>query len=347
MTKRPLGVYFDLSAGETLRRVLLENSSLFVPKDPTNASLIIFGSDEIEYIEKNDLYHTYKAKSVCITESDIPTFRLPGLYAANAASLLTSGRTRTINYFLSEQDRGNPEVRKLAGREVEKKYLYSFMGGSNSWARKRLFRALRSLDDTHIEPTDSYNHWSLASDDLQAKTLRMQTYAMVMAASKFSLCPRGCGLSSYRLFESMLLGVAPVIISDKWRPIEGIDWSFALFIPERHIPEIDRIVRQHAHEWEERGLAGQSVYYKLLAPDVVSSLLYEQLSHLAESYNPKREPVMTVTAKLRASSREVYWSFYGVMKRIALRTFHISGLSIPIRLNRSIEQQLNIGKITK
>ena len=56
--------------------------------------------------------------------------------------------------------------------------------------------------------------------------------------SIFSLCPRGYGATSYRLYESMQLGSIPVYVSDKhllpWK--ESIDWnSFCVVRTEKQI----------------------------------------------------------------------------------------------------------------
>jgi len=217
---RPLLIHFDNSSSKTLRCVLTEKSSHFLESDPSSANVIIFGSDEISYIKRNPLYNAWKSKAICISEEDIPNFILPGLYVANMKSFITSSRAKTINYFISERDAPNLEVRRFADRKVDKRYLYSFMGGSTSWARKRLFRLVHSKSDTLIEATNSYNHWTTDQTGIQDRASQNLRYAQVMALSKFVLCPRGCGLSSYRLFESMSLGVAPVIISDQWQPIE-------------------------------------------------------------------------------------------------------------------------------
>jgi hypothetical protein len=190
-----LHVHFDESCSSALRGVLAEAPLLFAQSDPDRADVVIFGSDDIAYLDRSPLYRSFRSKSICISETDIPTFRLPGLYAANAKSVVTAARAKTMSYFISERERGNPEVRRLIGQQNEKRYLYSFMGGSNSWARKRLFRSARSGVDTLIEPTDSYNHWVANPDDPDRRVKQMRRYAEVMAQSKFSLCPRGCGLS--------------------------------------------------------------------------------------------------------------------------------------------------------
>jgi len=90
-----------------------------------------------------------------MTETDTPTFGLRGLYAANARGTLTRHRTRTMSYLISDFSRGNSEVQALMGQQVEKRYPYSFMGRSNSWARKHIFRTLQSSAGSVIEATHS------------------------------------------------------------------------------------------------------------------------------------------------------------------------------------------------
>lgn len=66
--------------------------------------------------------------------------------------------------------------------------------------------------------------------------------------SLFGLCPAGDGWHSYRLFETMAMGVVPVIVSDEWSlPFEDIlDWStFSIRVSEADIPKLREIMEQH------------------------------------------------------------------------------------------------------
>jgi hypothetical protein len=312
---------------------------LFVETTPVDAELVIFGTDEIDTLRQSDLYKSFRSKSISITETDIPTYHLPGLYAANEKSFLTHKRTRTMSYFISQRDRGNPEIARLLGQPQEKTYLYSFMGGSNSWPRKHIFRRLKSGPDTVIEATDHYNHWSEAQDP-EAKNRQRRRYASVIASSKFALCPRGCGLSSYRLFESMSLGVAPVVISDRWRPIEGVDWSFALFVPERKIPDLDNMLRARESEWADRGRAGLAAYHKHFAAPAIPATLHRDLTAIAAELSPARETIMSAVTRARVAKRAVSWAAYKGMKYLILKGFHITGLDMPVKLHQPVEEQV-------
>ena len=71
------------------------------------------------------------------------------------------------------------------------------------------------------------------------------TYKDTMSRSTFSLCPRGYGLTSYRLYEAMQLNSIPVYVSDKfWLPWESeLDWNeFCVLVPVWRLPEIEMML---------------------------------------------------------------------------------------------------------
>lgn len=78
-------------------------------------------------------------------------------------------------------------------------------------------------------------------------------YAEAVANSKFVLCPRGFGVSSLRIFETMKAGRVPVIISDDWVPPDGPAWaSFSMRVREKDIRALSEILERHeisAGEW--------------------------------------------------------------------------------------------------
>lgn len=65
-------------------------------------------------------------------------------------------------------------------------------------------------------------------------------------SSVFTLCPRGIACWSFRLYEAILCGSIPVILSDSYyKPFSNIiPWdSFTITIPENKLPEIGTILQ--------------------------------------------------------------------------------------------------------
>jgi hypothetical protein len=101
-------------------------------------------------------------------------------------------------------------------------------------------------------------------------------YADSMAEAAFSLCPRGKGPGSIRLFESMQMGRCPVILSDEWVLPERVDWpSCSLMVAERDAPHLPEILRAQAANAAELGLNARKEWEKYYAPDVCFHWLVE------------------------------------------------------------------------
>lgn len=89
------------------------------------------------------------------------------------------------------------------------------------------------------------------------------SYAHDLLSAKFIICPRGVGASTFRVFEAMRLGRAPVIISDQWREPPFVDWeSFAIRIAESQIEELPEILESRESDWKEMGERARSVWLK-------------------------------------------------------------------------------------
>lgn len=76
----------------------------------------------------------------------------------------------------------------------------------------------------------------------------------MMERSIFSLCPRGYGPTSFRMYEAIQAGSIPVYVYDKlWIPYEqSIDWEeFAVLIPPEKVPDIEQILRSISPEQQE------------------------------------------------------------------------------------------------
>jgi hypothetical protein len=110
----------------------------------------------------------------------------------------------------------------------------SFVGSMTHPIRQSMESILLGNPDVFL----STSQWSV-----EVPSDRVDLFKRVTQRSIFSLCPRGYGATSYRLYESMQLGAIPVYVSDKhllpWS--DELDWSQFSILVKPH--EIDNIVQ--------------------------------------------------------------------------------------------------------
>jgi hypothetical protein len=231
--------------------------------DPASADMILMvgrWSFHGETMLNHPIPRRYPEKTFVYSDDDVFAPLLPGVYAS-----ATRGRFFSLNRMESQKfiDWQNPCVRRM---DAAKQYLFSFAGRSSSLLRKMLFRLRFNRPDVLIEDTSSYDHWDVQGDQEE----KQRRYVETLAASRFALCPKGASSGSYRLFEVMQMGIAPVILSDRYILPYGPDWnSFAISVPERKIAQLDRILELHAHESEQRGRLAAEAYQQWFADPAV------------------------------------------------------------------------------
>lgn len=110
----------------------------------------------------------------------------------------------------------------------------SFVGSMTHPIRQTIESTLLGNPDVFL----STSQWSV-----EVPSDRVDLFKRVTQRSIFSLCPRGYGATSYRLYESMQLGAIPIYVSDKhflpWS--DELDWSQFSILVRPH--EIDNIVQ--------------------------------------------------------------------------------------------------------
>jgi hypothetical protein len=223
--------YSDREPLATLRRYAACDSRRrhHTTDDPGSADAILFVEnshyfDDI-YLGKvrgHSLTARYREKVLVYNEQDLPLGFLPGLYCSMPRTRFNSSRYRACSYILEL----NPFIEQAWARNPHPDLLFSFMGANRNSIRNSIF-ALRHKD-AYVEDTTSYNMF-VGPPELERK----RKYAEVLSRSRFVLCPRGGGSSSYRLFETMQSGRVPVILSDDWEPPIGPAWAeFSLRVAE-------------------------------------------------------------------------------------------------------------------
>lgn len=113
---------------------------------------------------------------------------------------------------------------------------FSFIGSTQThWTRKEI---VKLYDNCY----DSGFHWGLSSD---VSISFKKKYIDHTNRFRYSLCPRGTGISSIRLFESMAMNCTPIILADNYRlPLEDlINWKdFIIKIPEKEVFNIKNYI---------------------------------------------------------------------------------------------------------
>lgn len=87
--------------------------------------------------------------------------------------------------------------------------------------------------------------------ELKSEKIHIDRFINVTSESKYTLCPRGYGATSFRLYESMQLDSVPVYVFDKpWLPwTDEIDWSkLSILIDSNNISKIKEKIMNSDYE---------------------------------------------------------------------------------------------------
>lgn len=250
--------------------------------DPREADLILFGEMAAcgkfaEMVRSHPYYRRFPEKCFIFDSADFFYPIVPGLYPSLTEDQYRPDHTRT-GFYLYLVTNAFITPRPLSGREV---YLASFVGSANTHPmRRQLFEFNR--EDIFVRDT-SQNSQRMQYEGGPAERAQFWSeYADWLADARFSLCPRGMGAGSIRLYESMKMGRAPVIISDRWHPNEGIDWnSFSFRVPESDVHRIPELLEQNAHRAPEMGARARAEWENWFSEKVCFHRIVESCLDIA------------------------------------------------------------------
>jgi len=112
----------------------------------------------------------------------------------------------------------------------EKKYLSNLVCSTNNKLRDNLKKTFSNKSDFYV-----------------SEKIKFQEYKRILSESKFTLCPKGNGLSSYRFFECFHLNTIPVLFGDSViLPYEDrINYNnFIIRIEESYSDNFDYIIKK-------------------------------------------------------------------------------------------------------
>jgi hypothetical protein len=150
--------------------------------------------------------------------------------------------------------------------EKEKDILISFVGSNTHPIRDEIYRRYSKDSDFYF----SVKNWSF---DVEQNEL--DNFIDITSRSKFTLCPRGYGKSSFRLYEAIQMGSIPVYVTDyEWLPWRNeIDWNESIVsINTNQIGGLKDIILNTDYESKKENLKRiyknyltyDSVYYNII-----------------------------------------------------------------------------------
>lgn len=222
-------------------------------QEPREADLILF-IDFQQHLDdwcmgafhRHPLVVAYPEKICVYDERDHPRYSAPGVYVSLSRSNQLRGSQASGCYFDLKND-----LVETSGASVENPdLLFSFMGSMTHPVRCEIVKLAHPR--AILQDTTQFNFFA-AGDDTAALQIQRQKerYRDVTARSKFVLCPRGSGTSSFRLFETLSLGRVPVIVSDDWPAVPGPNWSeCAVFVPESQVAALPQLLEAREAEFE-------------------------------------------------------------------------------------------------
>ncbi|HEV7744721.1 MAG TPA: exostosin family protein [Pyrinomonadaceae bacterium] len=264
------------------------NTEYEITERPEEAEIIVFWEPHqqsqvirIPRLRTHPLIHQFPNRVFVVSIEDAPLGLLSGLYASLPARRHHRYRHRTSLYYETR----NPYLDAIrTSRHVsDPPHLASFSGADSHALRFRLLEMADLLAEQNIIVTATERHKFQVSSDPQLKPFQLAFIDAILNA-KFSLCPRGNGIGSYRVQESLALGRAPVIISDDWVPAADLDWqSFAIFVTEDSLHELPEILREHEPRWKQMGDIARQTYEARFKPSVFAQRSVEQILAIHKS----------------------------------------------------------------
>lgn len=200
--------------------------------DAAGADVILFVGSRCKFhwdVLASPIYKAHAEKCLLFDFLDNTIPRIPGLYLQIPRALQAVPLYEQGFYIRVADNRVLRDDADFSGC----RYLFSFVGrvANEPIVRGALMRLQHPRG--HLEDATS----GQSDQDVR--------YADVLAASKFVLCPRGIGPSSWRLFETMRCGRVPVIVSDEWKPPPGLAWGdISVRVSERDIATIPSLLER-------------------------------------------------------------------------------------------------------
>lgn len=241
-----------------------------VVERPSDADLLLFveredaAGDRLDRVRAHPLLRQYRSRCYVVNPRYKGIPYLPGVYASVPRKWYDRSRLRPSHY---------PEVQENQafrdkGPVPDDGLLYSFRGTIGTAPVRRRLADRRHPRGVVHDTTDTGMTPMMKMRGMDREVQQyMQRYAVLTAESKFVLCPRGMGPSSLRIYETMLMGRAPVILSDQWVPPPGPHWpDFSVRLPESALSRLPAVLEAHEDRAPSMGRAARQAWEHWFSP---------------------------------------------------------------------------------
>ncbi|MBO9648256.1 MAG: exostosin family protein [Variovorax sp.] len=238
----------------------------------------------------------YPHKVYTINLDDAASGLLRGVYASMPRKRLRAGLHRAIPYarvpnefVLTASDEPHPPPTHLA----------TWRGNplSNAALRQRLLSLYVNSPTIKVESTDSW---------LNHNVDERRHYVDLLLSAHFALCPAGWAPATFRIYESMAIGVPPVIIADQYTPPEGPEWGrFSIQVPEKDLPRLEEILKAHVPKAAEMGREARKAWLQYFRPDQMMQYYADALLSCMQSRRPSDSAAQEIA---RWRSWSTYWT---------------------------------------
>ncbi len=260
-----------------------------VTDDAASADLILFVETSIhggKYFEHVRAHRTYRhnverSYVYCATDKIVPL--VPGVFVSLEERWDWPAWVRPGHYVNVKFRDGADDILTFGDPNL----LFSFVGSSRTHPVRREVMKLRH-PDAEIVDTSKRVPFDIDAPDVPS---RWHSFAAGIRNSAFVLCPRGGGTATFRLFETMMLGRVPVIISDEWVPPIGPAWDMcSIRVPEHQVREIPSLLEDHRARAADMGAAARETWLEWFSPEASFHRIVESCLALDE-LRPRRRGV--------------------------------------------------------
>lgn len=238
--------------------------------DPALADLILFVETSgsagyyFEAVRRHPVYRRYKAKCYLLSSTDRVIPFLPGVFASIERRWYWPSWTRAGHYLGVSEKPGlqyDPEATPIR--------LYSFVGTAAAHPVRSRILQLDHADGQVFDAGAEALEVAAGKRPAPSPSEYLERYARSIHESAFVLCPRGGGTSSFRLYETMMLGRVPVIVSDQMVMPIGPRWDdFALRVPESDVDRIPAVLEERRDQAVAMGSLAREAWLHWFSPQV-------------------------------------------------------------------------------